>query len=172
MIPNSISLLRIGLIVPIIMALVFNAEKLSLILLFVACITDYFDGFTARLMNKETPLGANLDLLADKLLISSMFIFIPFHYDNLFILIMAIIIVCREISVGILRNHYISLGESDSAKVNFFGKFKTFFQMLSIFLCIIFLDGSLNYIAEIFVFLACIFSVASLFSYVELRKLK
>ena len=128
MIPNLISLLRIILIIPIILALIFNAENLSLVLLFIACITDYFDGFVARLMNKETSFGANIDLLADKLLVCSMYIFIPFHYDNLFVLIMAIIIVCREISVGILRNYYISSGELDSAKVNKFGKFKTFFS--------------------------------------------
>ena len=79
MIPNLISLLRILLIIPIILALIFNAEKLSLVLLFVACITDYFDGFVARLMNKETSFGANIDLLADKLLVCSMYIFIPFH---------------------------------------------------------------------------------------------
>ena len=74
MIPNLISLLRILLIIPIILALIFNAEKLSLVLLFIACITDYFDGFVARLMNKETSFGANIDLLADKLLVCSMYI--------------------------------------------------------------------------------------------------
>lgn len=171
MIPNLISLLRILLIIPIILALIFNAEKLSLVLLFIACITDYFDGFVARLMNKETSFGANIDLLADKLLVCSMYIFIPFHYDNLFVLIMAIIIVCREISVGILRNYYISSGELDSAKVNKFGKFKTFFQMISIFLCIIYLGGPMNFIAELFVLIACLSSLFSLFSYIKLKKL-
>ena len=93
-----------------------------------------------------------------------MYIFIPFHYDNLFVLIMAIIIVCREISVGILRNYYISSGELDSAKVNKFGKFKTFFQMISIFLCIIYLGGPMNFIAELFVLIACLSSLFSIFT--------
>ena len=35
------------------------------IMIFVACLFDFFDGFAARLLNAHSPIGADLDSLAD-----------------------------------------------------------------------------------------------------------
>jgi cardiolipin synthase len=73
-IPNSLTLLRILLIPVYIGLLVYEQFDQALIVLLVAGITDALDGTIARAANQKTRLGAFLDPLADKLLLTSGFI--------------------------------------------------------------------------------------------------
>jgi cardiolipin synthase len=73
-IPNSLTILRILLIPCYIGLLVYGRFDAALIVLIVAGITDALDGAIARLTNQHTRLGAVLDPLADKLLLTSGFI--------------------------------------------------------------------------------------------------
>ena len=73
-IPNSLTILRILLIPCYIGLLVYGRFNLALIVLVVAGITDALDGAIARVKNQHTRLGAVLDPLADKLLLTSGFI--------------------------------------------------------------------------------------------------
>ena len=84
-IPNLLSIVRIGLVYPILNNIYLNNFQLSIVFFIVAAITDALDGFLARKMNWQTDLGAILDPIADKLLLSgTIFIlwlteFIPFY---------------------------------------------------------------------------------------------
>ncbi len=70
-IPNVISAIRILLVVPICMALVRH-QLLSAIFLFAAAaVSDAADGYLAKRFDWRTELGAVLDPLADKLLLST-----------------------------------------------------------------------------------------------------
>ena len=129
MIPNLISLLRIFLIFPIILCMLINDVRLAFLFFLLASFTDFLDGYIARYLKQESVLGANLDLLADKIFVSSLLIFISFHFDNLIFLVMTILIIAREISIGIIRQHLLETNKENKAKVNFLGKFKTFFQI-------------------------------------------
>lgn len=73
-IPNSLTILRILLIPCYIGLLVYGRFNLALIVLVVAGITDALDGAIARVKNQHTRLGAVLDPLADKLLLTSGFV--------------------------------------------------------------------------------------------------
>lgn len=73
-IPNSLTILRILLIPVYIGLLVYQRFDQALIVLLVAGITDALDGTIARASNQRTRLGAFLDPLADKLLLTSGFI--------------------------------------------------------------------------------------------------
>jgi len=123
------------------------------------------DGYVARYLKQESVLGANLDLLADKIFVSSLLIFISFHFDNLIFLIMTILIIAREISIGIIRQYSLETNKENKAKVNFLGKFKTFFQIFTIGLAIIFLDSNLAQIVEVVVVITAILSWLSLLNY-------
>ena len=83
MIPNLISLSRIFLIFPIILCIMINNIQLAFLFFLIASFTDFLDGYIARYLRQESVLGANLDLLADKIFVSSLLIFISFHFDNL-----------------------------------------------------------------------------------------
>lgn len=73
-IPNLLTLLRI-LLVPLIVILLMDGAYLPALLVFLfAGITDGLDGFLARVLDQKTVLGAYLDPLADKALITSSFV--------------------------------------------------------------------------------------------------
>src|SRR4051812_37628679 len=73
--PNSLTLFRIFLIpVLVVVLLTRYSYRLGLGIFLVAAITDFFDGYFARKLNKTTRLGTLLDPIADKLLTSAAFI--------------------------------------------------------------------------------------------------
>ena len=142
-----------------------NYVHLALLFFLIASFTDFLDGFFARYLNQESVLGANLDLLADKIFVSSLLIFISFHFDNLIFLIMTILIIAREISIGTIRQYLLETNNENKIKVNFLGKFKTFFQICSIGIALIFLDTEFAFIVEVVVVIAAVLSWLSLLNY-------
>ena len=165
MIPNLISLSRILLVFPIIFCMIINYVYLAFLFFLIASFTDFLDGFFARYLKEESLLGANLDLLADKIFVSSLLIFISFHFDNLIFLMMTILIVAREITIGTIRQYLLETNKKNKAKVNFLGKFKTFFQIFSIGIAIIFLDTEFSKIVEFVVIITAVLSWLSLLNY-------
>jgi cardiolipin synthase len=73
-IPNLLSLLRMALVPPFIIALLNGQSKRALLIVVVAAVSDALDGFIARFFNQESLLGTYLDPLADKLLVMSAYI--------------------------------------------------------------------------------------------------
>ena len=73
-IPNSITLVRIFL-VPVMLYFLIEGENLLAFWVFmIASISDGLDGFAAKVLKQQTRLGAFLDPIADKLLLSTAFI--------------------------------------------------------------------------------------------------
>ena len=73
-IPNSLTILRILLIPVYVGLLIYERFNGAMIVLLVAGVTDALDGTIARAANQRTRLGAFLDPLADKLLLTSGFV--------------------------------------------------------------------------------------------------
>jgi cardiolipin synthase (CMP-forming) len=72
-IPNLISIIRILLIFPVILALLDHQFGLAMVLFAIAGISDALDGFLAKHYHWESRLGSILDPLADKLLLVASF---------------------------------------------------------------------------------------------------
>ena len=72
--PNSLTILRILLIPVFIGFLLYERYEYSLAVLLLAGLTDGLDGTIARVANQRTRLGADLDPVADKLLLTSGFV--------------------------------------------------------------------------------------------------
>jgi cardiolipin synthase len=70
-VPNQLTLIRLGFIPFLIIAIHYERYDLALGILIAAGLSDGLDGLLARLLNQRTPLGAYLDPIADKLLLSS-----------------------------------------------------------------------------------------------------
>lgn len=105
----------------------------------IASYTDHLDGKLARKNNQVTDLGKFLDPVADKLLVSSMLIFlcapnIFAHYayeQTAFIPVWCVIImVARDTVVDALR--FIAAQKGVVIAANIFGKLKTVLQMVAI----------------------------------------
>jgi cardiolipin synthase (CMP-forming) len=73
-IPNLLSLLRMALVPPFIIALINGQMKRALLIVVVAGVSDALDGFIARFFNQQSLLGSYLDPLADKLLVTAAYI--------------------------------------------------------------------------------------------------
>lgn len=131
--PDYLSVSRIILIFPIIYLYEFELYLLSLFVFILASITDYLDGFLARKNNKTSELGALLDLLADKLFISILLVWMTFVFDSFLIFISSVLIISREISIGYARIFFISKSKDlKDVKSDFIGKFKTAIQMIGL----------------------------------------
>jgi cardiolipin synthase (CMP-forming) len=73
-VPNQMTFLRLGFL-PLFLVLVMNEHyKWALAVLLLAAVSDALDGWLARHLNQRTALGAYLDPIADKLLLSSSFL--------------------------------------------------------------------------------------------------
>lgn len=70
-VPNQLTFLRLAFIPFFVIAIKYSRYELALGILVVAALSDGLDGFLARGLNQKTPLGAYLDPIADKLLLSS-----------------------------------------------------------------------------------------------------
>lgn len=70
---NQLTLFRLLLVPLILIAMLYGHHGSALALFLVAAVTDGIDGLVARKLNQKTPLGAYLDPIADKLLLSSSF---------------------------------------------------------------------------------------------------
>ena len=73
-VPNQLTFLRLGFLPFFIISIHYRRYDLALAILIIAALTDGLDGLLARSLNQKTALGAYLDPIADKLLLSSSFV--------------------------------------------------------------------------------------------------
>lgn len=105
--PNLLTLSRIA-VIPAIVATFYmdgNAANWIAFGLFVAAgVTDYFDGYLARLRSQQTSFGRFLDPVADKLLVGATILMMA-AFDRLtgLVILPALIILLREILISGLR---------------------------------------------------------------------
>ena len=173
---SYISCSRIVLIVPIVYLLDQGSKVdspsfynyIAFVLFVVAGLTDYLDGYIARKTNTETQLGALLDLIADKLLVSLVIVWILSFEINSLVTIPALIIVARELVISTLRQYVIEKREKKDLSVSFIGKSKTTIQIIAISMIILAQEITGMYtLALISIWFASIFSLYSLFTYVS-----
>ena len=133
--PNQLTLLRL-MFIPFVIINVFDGNwDWALGLLIVAGVSDGLDGLLARLLNQQTMLGEYLDPIADKLLLSSLFLVlsfvkkIPWKYT--------IIVFSRDlIIVSTCMVLYATVGMRDF-RPSIFGKTSTFCQIATVFFVVL-----------------------------------
>ena len=131
--PNILSTSRILLLFPIIIFFEYELHILSLVTFVIASFTDYLDGYFARMYEQSSDLGSLLDLLADKIFISTLLIWMTFNFESIIVLISSILIVSREISISYLRLFIISKTKNvKELKADSLGKYKTAIQMIGL----------------------------------------
>jgi len=72
-VPNQITLLRLGFLPFFLILVLYEEYRWALVVLVFVALTDAIDGFLARRLHQKSALGAYLDPIADKLLLSSSF---------------------------------------------------------------------------------------------------
>jgi cardiolipin synthase len=133
--PNLLSLLRIFLVAPFLIAVIYGYYALALVIFIMAGISDFLDGYLARRLEQKSVLGTFLDPLGDKLL--STVAFIALSTQGLLPAWLAVIVVAKDIYValgaGIL--HY--SGNLTVAVPSFWGKVTTALQIVTVALVLL-----------------------------------
>ncbi len=137
--PTIITLFRIFLI-PVFVVVFYLplpwAYTAAALIFTLASITDWIDGYLARVLNQESAFGAFLDPVADKLMVVVAIILLVEVNPSPWVAIPSIIIISREITVSALREWMAELGSRATIKVSFIGKAKTTAQLISLILMI------------------------------------
>jgi cardiolipin synthase len=77
-VPNQLTFLRLAFLPLFIIAIEYDRYALALWILLAAGVSDALDGWLARQLDQKTTLGAYLDPIADKLLLSSSYLVLAF----------------------------------------------------------------------------------------------
>ena len=100
-------------------------------LFILASISDYWDGFLARKYKLESTIGAVLDPIADKILVTFLILGLSLELSSIFIGMVGGIILVREFWVGALRDLNARQNNPDATKVSLLAKTKTFIQFIT-----------------------------------------
>ena len=170
---NILTLIRVA-VIPIIVFCIYLKSPFfgwsAFILFCLASITDYFDGYLARMRNEVTNFGTFLDPIADKLLVAAVILILTAKgIISDWETIPALIILLREITVSGLREYL--AGIKISIPVSRIAKFKTLFQLCSLALLI--LSESITnlliiaLLGKIFLWIAGILTLYTAYDYVK-----
>jgi cardiolipin synthase len=126
-VPNAISVIRLGLIVPAVLAVLDIDDRpvLALVLVAVFSLTDWVDGTLARALNQRSRVGEVMDPVADRL--GTVAIAVAASVVGLFPWWVLIVIAAVDVVVGVAGLVRRSLG---TLRVTRAGKAKTALLML------------------------------------------
>jgi cardiolipin synthase len=135
--PNQITLLRMIFLPFIVINLLKQDFKWALALFVLAGLSDGLDGLLARTLHQQTVLGQYLDPIADKLLMSTMFLvlsierMIPWKYT--------VMVFSRDVSILVISGVLFMIAGLRDFRPSIFGKANTFAQVAAIFFVLLLL---------------------------------
>jgi len=182
-VPNQLTILRI-ILTPVFVYYFVQDSAISKLIgtaIFIfAAGTDWYDGYIARKFNVITRWGQFMDPLADKILVSSaLFTFAYLGYVHLW---MVIIITGRDFIITFLRMYALKQGKS--IVTSQLAKWKTFLQMVAVFVLLIYLNipqaeihflasyppGYANWVTILYLVVTLITAISGLQYLIENRK--
>jgi cardiolipin synthase (CMP-forming) len=129
--PNQLTLLRMMFVPFIVINLVGGHYRWALTLFVLAGLSDGLDGLLARTLKQQTVLGQYLDPIADKLLLSTMFLVlsilhkIPWKFT--------VLVFSRDISIVFASAVLYAIAGMRDFRPSIFGKANTFAQVAAVF---------------------------------------
>ena len=140
--PNKLTIFRM-LMIPVFIVLYFvefeGHTAAALGVYFIACLTDFFDGYLARKHNLVTNFGKFTDPIADKMIIACSLIAIcvtepivaPTHVYKILTAVYTMLILSRELMISVFRT--VAADKHDGMAADMFGKIKPVVQMMALF---------------------------------------
>jgi cardiolipin synthase (CMP-forming) len=165
-VPNQITLLRLGFLPIFLILISYERYKWALLVLVIAGLSDAIDGLLARSLNQKSSLGAYLDPIADKLLLSSSFIILAFK--RLIAWWLTIIVFSRDILILIVAVVIILISGYRPFPPSIYGKLTTACQIVLVFTVVLsaaYPDLHLGVVVHVFVYAVTFFSAFSGFHY-------
>jgi cardiolipin synthase (CMP-forming) len=174
--PNLVTLSRI-ILIPLLIGIYYlpeawlaeESKNITATAVFIfAGITDWLDGYLARRLNQMSAFGAFLDPVADKLIVVGALL--ALLYLQRVDMLVALIIVGREIAISALREWMAKVGQAASVAVAFIGKLKTVVQMIAIALLLFhepLVGVDCQWLGTILINVAAVLTVVSMLYYLR-----
>ncbi|HEY6944619.1 MAG TPA: CDP-alcohol phosphatidyltransferase family protein [Candidatus Acidoferrum sp.] len=134
-VPNQITFLRLAFLPLFLILMSYEKYKWALLVLVIAGFSDGIDGLIARKLNQRSSLGAYLDPIADKLLLSSSFVVLAFK--NQLAWWLTILVLSRDVLILIVAVVIILAWGYQPFPPSIYGKFTTFFQIILVFTAVL-----------------------------------
>ncbi len=134
--PNQLTLLRMGFVPFIVINLVAGHYKWALILFVLAGMSDGLDGLLARTLKQQTVLGQYLDPIADKFLLSTMFMVLAILHKIAWKY--TVLVFSRDISILCASAVLYAIAGLRDFRPSIFGKANTFAQVAAVFFVLLF----------------------------------
>ncbi len=166
--PNQLTLLRMIFLPFIVINLVHHDFKWALVLFVLAGLSDGLDGLLARTLHQQTLLGQYLDPIADKLLMSTMFLVLSIEQRTLVPWKYTILVFSRDISILLISGVLYMIAGLRDFRPSIFGKANTFAQVAAIFFVLLLLVKPVVLVdvaANVFLRATFIFTIVSAVHY-------
>ncbi len=134
-VPNQLTFLRLAFLPVFLIAIEYERYGLALGILVAAGVSDGLDGLLARGLNQRTPLGAYLDPIADKLLLSSSYFILALKGKIAWWL--TILVLGRDVLILVACAVILITVGYRSFPPSIWGKATTFFEILLVVLVLV-----------------------------------
>jgi cardiolipin synthase len=165
-VPNQITLLRLGFLPLFLILIVYEHYRWALVILVLAGFSDGIDGLLARRLNQKSSIGAYLDPIADKLLLSSSFVILAM--EKIIPWWLTIMVLSRDILLLMVAAVIILISGYRPFPPSLLGKATTFFQIILVFAAILaaaYPNASLSELNRILAYFVAALTTVSGFQY-------
>ena len=165
-VPNQLTFLRLGFLPFFIISIHYRRYDIALAVLIIAALTDGLDGLLARSLNQKTALGAYLDPIADKLLLSSSFVVLALNRKISWWL--AILVLSRDVLLLTSAAVILVVAGYRLFQPSIYGKLTTALQIMLVFAVVLLAVADwpwLQFVRMILGYLVAAFTVFSGFHY-------
>lgn len=128
--PNLLTLMRLFIIPFLVINILDGRWRISFALIMLAGLSDGLDGVAARWLHQHTTLGLYLDPIADKLLLSTLFLVLTHvHQIPRYV---TILVFSRDLGILLISTLLFATNTLRDFQPSFFGKLNTFVQIVAV----------------------------------------
>ena len=165
-VPNQITFLRLGFLPIFLMLIAYDRYRWALLVLVVSGLSDGFDGLLARSLNQRSALGAYLDPIADKLLLSSSFVLLAFKKQLAWWL--TILVFSRDVLILIVAVVILLTSGYRPFPPSIYGKLTTAAEIVLVFFVVLgaaYPDHPMGVLVRFLIYAVTVLSIVSGFHY-------
>jgi cardiolipin synthase len=165
-VPNQITLLRLGFLPFFLILIAYEHYRWALLVLVVSGLSDGIDGLLARSLNQRSALGAYLDPIADKLLLSSSFVLLAFKKELAWWL--TILVLSRDVLILIVAVVILLISGYRPFPPSVYGKLTTAAEIILVFLVVLgaaYPDYHISILIRVSIYAVTMLSIVSGFHY-------
>jgi cardiolipin synthase (CMP-forming) len=133
--PNLLTLMRLFIIPFLVIAILDGRYHLAFALFILAGFSDGFDGLLARWLSQRTTLGQYLDPIADKLLLSTLFLVLT--HMGLVPRYVTVLVFSRDLGILLISTLLFATGTLRDFRPSLLGKLNTVVQIFGLTLVLV-----------------------------------